>query len=222
MPSLIRVFVVHIKKVWVLSYPLSAQQRFWSDWVDAQADLSLRWAQSFCWFCHEAAHIIINEPDYDKTYTMMCAQWRDGSAYTSVQSEASFSAWRSLESLTTHWGQANAVIKLHRGTDWSESLLKPHIISYVLPCFTSNNVLIFLLADIWRRVGVERATMTRTMRICRWGTSSENRGTVCWTSWQSSMPPVSRDWESWGRCCVIPPSGRPSYWTTNLTIDWPR
>ena len=26
--------------------------------TDAQADLSLRWAQSsFCWFCHEAAHI---------------------------------------------------------------------------------------------------------------------------------------------------------------------
>ena len=29
-----------------------------SDWADAQADLSLRWAHmSFCWFCHEAAHI---------------------------------------------------------------------------------------------------------------------------------------------------------------------
>ena len=27
-------------------------------WADAQADLSLRWAQrSFCWFCHEVAHI---------------------------------------------------------------------------------------------------------------------------------------------------------------------
>ena len=27
-----------------LSYPLSAQRRLWSDWADAQADLSLRWA----------------------------------------------------------------------------------------------------------------------------------------------------------------------------------
>ena len=45
-PSLIRVFAVRMKKHWVLSYPLSAQQRFWSDWVDSQADLSLRWAQS--------------------------------------------------------------------------------------------------------------------------------------------------------------------------------
>ena len=31
------------------------------DWADAQADLSLRWAQrSFCWFCHEAAQIAIH------------------------------------------------------------------------------------------------------------------------------------------------------------------
>ena len=45
-PSLIRVFAVRMKKAWVLSYPLSTQQRLWSDWTDAQADLSLRWAQS--------------------------------------------------------------------------------------------------------------------------------------------------------------------------------
>ena len=36
------VFAVHMKEAWVLSYPLSAQQRLWSDW----ADLSLRWAHS--------------------------------------------------------------------------------------------------------------------------------------------------------------------------------
>ena len=43
-PSLIRVFAVRMKKSWVLSYPLSAHRRLWSDWADAQADLSLRWA----------------------------------------------------------------------------------------------------------------------------------------------------------------------------------
>ena len=46
LPSLIRVFAVRMKKAWVLSYPLSAQRRLWSDWVDAQADLSLRWAHT--------------------------------------------------------------------------------------------------------------------------------------------------------------------------------
>ena len=45
-PSLIRVFDVRMKKAWVLSYPLSAWRRLWSDWADAQADLSLRWAYS--------------------------------------------------------------------------------------------------------------------------------------------------------------------------------
>ena len=32
MPSLIRVFAVRMKKTWILSYPLSAQQRLWSNW----------------------------------------------------------------------------------------------------------------------------------------------------------------------------------------------
>ena len=45
-PSLIRFFAVRRKKPWVPSYPLSAQRRLWSDWVNAQADLSLRWADS--------------------------------------------------------------------------------------------------------------------------------------------------------------------------------
>ena len=35
-----------MKKAGVLSYPLSAQRRLRSDWVDAQADLSLHWAHS--------------------------------------------------------------------------------------------------------------------------------------------------------------------------------
>ena len=35
------------------------RRRLWSDWVDAQADLRLRWAHmAFCWFCHEASHIV--------------------------------------------------------------------------------------------------------------------------------------------------------------------
>ena len=45
-PSLIRVFAVRLKKPWVLSYPLSAQRRPWSDWADAQVDPSLHWAHT--------------------------------------------------------------------------------------------------------------------------------------------------------------------------------
>ena len=46
LPSLIKVFIVRLKKACVLSYPWSAQRRHWSDWADSQADLSLRWAHS--------------------------------------------------------------------------------------------------------------------------------------------------------------------------------
>ena len=46
LPRLIRVLAVHMKKPWVLSYPLSAQRRLWSNWANVQADLSLRWAHS--------------------------------------------------------------------------------------------------------------------------------------------------------------------------------
>ena len=45
-PRLIRVFDVRMKKPWVLSYQMSAQRRLCSDWVDAQADLSLCLAHS--------------------------------------------------------------------------------------------------------------------------------------------------------------------------------
>ena len=44
--SLIRIFAGRMKKPWVLIYPLSAQRRLWSDWADAQTNLSLRWAHT--------------------------------------------------------------------------------------------------------------------------------------------------------------------------------
>ena len=79
-PSLIRVFAVRMKKLWVLSYPLSAQWRPWSDWADAQADLSLRWAHThfvgfvmsrLIWFYHPVmppkhANIMANSVDPDQ------------------------------------------------------------------------------------------------------------------------------------------------------------
>ena len=79
-PSLIKVFAVHMKKAWVLNYLLSAQRRLWSDWADAQADLSLRWAHShfvgfvMSWFiCYNAwqslHHISISFWYSDVLYT---------------------------------------------------------------------------------------------------------------------------------------------------------
>ena len=45
-PIQIRVFAIRMKKAWILSYPLSAQRRLWSDWADDHADLSPRWAHT--------------------------------------------------------------------------------------------------------------------------------------------------------------------------------
>ena len=59
-PSLIRVFAVRLKKARILIYPLSTQRRLWSDWANAQADLSLHLAHMpFCWFCHDVAHPVM-------------------------------------------------------------------------------------------------------------------------------------------------------------------
>ena len=56
-PSLIRFFSVRSMGSWGPSASSCGQRRR-SDWADAQADLSLRWAhRSFCWFCHEAADL---------------------------------------------------------------------------------------------------------------------------------------------------------------------
>ena len=66
--SLIRVFTVHMMTPLVLSYPLSAHRRLWSDWVDAQSDLSLHWAHMpFRWFYHAVAQI-----DYLPFFTITC------------------------------------------------------------------------------------------------------------------------------------------------------
>ena len=45
------------------------QWSLWSDWVDAQVDLSLRWAHMpVCWFCYVAAH-------FKKTHPPSGQQW---------------------------------------------------------------------------------------------------------------------------------------------------
>ena len=42
------------------SYPLSAERRLWSDWMDAYADLSFPLVHiSFCLFCYASAQMIL-------------------------------------------------------------------------------------------------------------------------------------------------------------------
>ena len=111
---LIRVFAVHMKKPWALSYPLSALGGCpgWSE--------SSLGAHLFCWFCHVVAHINFIlfrtlshqfsyptsfEPQHDKTNKVtvrpaktqislgiriwsessLCAQWADAQADLSLR-----------------------------------------------------------------------------------------------------------------------------------------
>ena len=131
-PSLICVFTVHMKKVLVLRYPLSAQRRLWSDWEDAQADLSLPWAhthfvgfvmsQLIFKYVWNQTPFIPPYPEWKLSGTQpywikmiwvvscqnqhngMCAQQRQISlGICRVWSGSPLSAWRKLGSLPTHW-----------------------------------------------------------------------------------------------------------------------
>ena len=76
LPSLIRVFAVHMKKPWVLNYQSSAQRRLWSDWADAQADLSRHLAHThFVGFVMSQPkwQITRNEPGHEKMCLMSYA-----------------------------------------------------------------------------------------------------------------------------------------------------
>ena len=95
-PSLIRVFSVRSKGRCRPKVSSCGQQRLWSDWVDAHADLSLCWAQrSF-------------EPRYDKTNKMAVrpAKTQMSLGIRPVWSESSMSAWRNLGSSSTHWAHS--------------------------------------------------------------------------------------------------------------------
>ena len=61
---------------WVAKDPsfLHADSELRSDWVDAQADLSLCWAHiSFCWFCHEAAQMATTRNSDEACFSTLCA-----------------------------------------------------------------------------------------------------------------------------------------------------
>ena len=51
-----------------------AHSKNWSDWADAQADLSSLGAHSVCWFCHVAAQIIPKLTSNTHLYLLYCDQ----------------------------------------------------------------------------------------------------------------------------------------------------
>ena len=101
-----------------------AHSEDWSDWADAQADLSLHWAHThFVGFVmrplncgtpwrvnivsskYQEHHQQHNEPWHDKTNKMSVrpAKTQISLGIRPIWSESSLSAWRKLGSLATHW-----------------------------------------------------------------------------------------------------------------------
>ena len=79
-PSLIRVFAVRSVGSLGPKVPSCGQQRLWSDWADAQADLESSQgthAILICWFCHEAGSKV----------TIMILSFRTDGAGQTVQTQ---------------------------------------------------------------------------------------------------------------------------------------
>ena len=79
LPSQIRDFAVRVKKAWVLRYPLNAQRWLWSDWVDAQTDLSLGWVHSHFvgfvmrWIKLSSNTHLVSFSDFDQFTSSVCS-----------------------------------------------------------------------------------------------------------------------------------------------------
>ena len=131
--DLARVFAVCIKKAWVLSYPLSAQRRLWSDWMPrlswvftgrTATLLVLSWGGSIICFAYCSVILGVLGPPYPAPrpppphpmtkptkWHVPPAKTQIGQGIRPVWSESSLSAWRSLGSLATHWAHSE---------DWSD------------------------------------------------------------------------------------------------------
>ena len=121
-PSLIWAFPVRLKKAWVLSYPLSAQQRLWSDWADAMADMSFRWAHShFVGFVMRQLNYS-RATSWENLSSAICQQVRLKPAGSATETNKSwnfgFSKYRYYTIYYLGREQQKAVIRLHGCTGY--------------------------------------------------------------------------------------------------------
>ena len=114
--SRIRVFAVFSIGSWGPNVSSCGQRRRWSDWMDAQADPSLRWAQrSFYWFCHDAARL--------KTMSFVWLIWKEILWKYSIQSLKKQLAYEPPRDKTNNVAVRPAKTQISLGIRpvWSES-----------------------------------------------------------------------------------------------------
>ena len=82
------------------------QRRFWSNWADDQADLSLLWAHMpFCWFCHEVAHFMAHFrelPEDVREVSHVCLQCHNQNSKT-LAGSWSWAGWFQSYLVTNLW-----------------------------------------------------------------------------------------------------------------------
>ena len=121
-----------MRKAWVLSYPLSTQRRLWSDWVDAQADLSLLWAHShFVGFV--MAHLIFqNEVSFEMN-KFLFKQWQISHCYKCEVLHV-----RAVDRLSHH---------MTKPTKWHVHPSKTQISRGIRPVWSDSSL------SAWRKLG---------------------------------------------------------------------
>ena len=136
-----------MKKPWALSYPLSAQWRLWSDWADAQADLSLRWAHThfvgfvMSWLMCQSS--VAPATSWQNQQNDQCARQRFRSALALAQSdqnlcyphEETFGPYLPIECT------AKTLIRLCRCPGWPVFAERTHhFVSFVVPLLISKAI----------------------------------------------------------------------------------
>ena len=133
-PSLIRVFAVCMKKPLALSYPMSSQRKLWSDWADAQADPSLRWAHShFVGFDmsrlislvgrNTGIHWLLIEPCHEKTCLCDQNKLKPACSADETSQGLEISAIASRVIILSRQRKTKVLIRLHGCAGWSAPLL---------------------------------------------------------------------------------------------------
>ena len=128
-PSLIRVFAVHSKCSWGFNVSSCGLRRLWSDWADAQADLSLHWAHMpFFWFCHEVAHLkqfLMKHKPCFKIFP--CQTTRKSNAHADAQAD-----------LSLHWAHMPFFWFCHEVAHLKQFLMKHKPCFKIFPCQTTR------------------------------------------------------------------------------------
>ena len=140
LPSLIRVFAVRMKKAWVLSYPLSTQQRLWSDRVEPRL-IWVRWrTNKFVGFVMRGFNFLCCGQSQSITiHAKMAVNWANPQPYQLGQQEVTIAPFTIIVwSKDVILGGLCAVYRLVNSTGWKNEPSHEIMALFVLRTHSSN------------------------------------------------------------------------------------